>query len=65
LLKAQYETVMLTHEFAVGPVGITAAIAGAVAIVRSSTDTITSGLSKAQPHAAKCPVILGPLGSNV
>ena len=51
---------MLTHEFAVGPVGITAAIAGAVAIVRSSTDTITSGLSKAQPHAAKCPVIHWP-----
>jgi hypothetical protein len=46
LLKAQYETVMLTHEFAVGPVRITAAIAGAGAIVRSSTDAIISACQK-------------------
>jgi hypothetical protein len=57
---------MLTHKFVVGLVGITAAVAGAVAIARSSTDANISSLSKAQPKAqpfaAKCPMIDWPYG---
>jgi hypothetical protein len=57
---------MLTHKFAVGLVGITAAVVGAVAMARSSTDTNINSLSKAQPQAqpfaAKCPMIDWPYG---
>jgi|307.fasta_scaffold555327_1 hypothetical protein len=53
---------MFTHKFAVGLVGITAAVAGAVAMARSSTEANVSSLSKAQPLAAKCPMIDWPYG---
>ena len=53
---------MLMHKFAVGLVGITATVAGAVAIAHSSTDTNVSSMSKAQPLAAKCPMIDWPYG---
>jgi hypothetical protein len=43
-------------------VGISAAVAGAVAIARSSTEINISSLSKTQPPVAKCPMIDWPYG---
>jgi hypothetical protein len=53
---------MFTHKFALGLVGMVAAVAGAVAMARSSTDTEISSFSKAQPLAATCPKIDWPYG---
>jgi len=60
---------MFTHKFVAGLVGITAVVAGAVAIARSSADTNISSfskgdysLSKAQPLAATCPKFDWPYG---
>jgi hypothetical protein len=53
---------MFAHKFVVGLVGITAAVAGAVAIARSSTEANITSLSKVQPLAAKCPMIDWPYG---
>jgi hypothetical protein len=53
---------MFTHKFAVGLVGITAAIAGAVAMALSSTEANITSLSKVQPLTAKCPMIDWPHG---
>jgi hypothetical protein len=44
---------MFMHKFVFALAAITAAVAGAVAIARSSTDTNLSSRSKAQPLAAK------------
>jgi acyl-CoA synthetase (AMP-forming)/AMP-acid ligase II len=53
---------MFMHRFIFALVGITAAAAAAVAIARSSTETSIRSLSKAQPLAAKCPMIDWPYG---
>jgi hypothetical protein len=53
---------MFMHKFVFALAAITAAVAGAVAIARSSTDTDLSSRSKAQPLAAKCPMIDWPYG---
>jgi hypothetical protein len=53
---------MLAHKFAVGLIGITVAVAGAVAIARSSADTNISGFQKARSVAATCPKFDWPYG---
>jgi len=53
---------MYMHRFIFALVGITAAAAAAVAIARSSTESNIRSLSKAQPFAAKCPMIDWPYG---
>jgi hypothetical protein len=45
-------------------VGITAAVAGAVALAGSSANTNVSTVSKAQPFAATCPKIEWPYGCD-
>jgi hypothetical protein len=56
---------MFMHKFVFALAAITAAVAGAVATARSSTDTDLSSRSKAQPLAAKCPMIDWPLWLQV
>jgi hypothetical protein len=53
---------MLNPKFVAGLVGITAVVAGAVAIARSSANTNFITLPRAQPLAALCPKFDWPYG---
>jgi hypothetical protein len=55
---------MLGRRSAAVLVGITAAVAGAVALAGSSANTNVSTVSKGQPFAATCPKIEWPYGCD-